>query len=43
MRIIHGKRQSGKTAELIEQCAKDKYSLIVVPNSEMCNSVFLQS
>lgn len=43
MKIIHGKRQSGKTAELIKRCAKDKYSLIVVPNREMCDSVFLQS
>ena len=43
MKIIRGKRQSGKTAEIIEQCAKDKYSLIVVPNSGLCDSVFLQS
>lgn len=43
MKIIHGKRQSGKTTELIKQCAKDKYSLIVVPNAGMRDFVFLQS
>ena len=43
MKIIYGKRRSGKTAEIIKQCSQDKHSLIVVPNSQMRDCVFLQS
>lgn len=43
MNIIFGERRSGKTTELIKQCAQDKYALIVAPNTHMCDCIFQQS
>lgn len=43
MNLIYRKRQTGKTSELIERCSKDKYSLIVAPNRNMCEAIFKQS
>ncbi len=43
MNIIFGERRSGKTTELIKQCSQDKYSLIVAPNTCMCDCIYQQS
>lgn len=43
MKVIYDERQSGKTTKLIQECAKDRYSLIVVPNRFMCRCVFEQA
>lgn len=40
MKVIYDKRLSGKTTKLIQECAKDGYSLIVEPNKGMCDATF---
>lgn len=38
--LILSTRQQGKTRKLIEHCHKDKYSIIVCPNREMCRQTY---
>lgn len=42
-KLIIADRQTGKTRKLIEQCHKDRYSIIVCPTMAMCSSVFKEA
>lgn len=43
MKIIYRKRQTGRTSELIEECAKYKYAIIVAPTLKRAQFIFNQA
>ena len=43
MKIIYRKRQTGRTSELIEECAKYNYAIIVAPTLKRAQIIFNQA